>query len=193
LEKALKDGSKVLIREMHAEDEQKLLEFFRDLPLEERQYLRMDVTIRENLQRRMNPGPFRRIWRLVAEHEGRIIADATLYGASAGWMRHAAEIRWIVHPDFKRMGLGSILLWELFQKSLSEKYHLVFCEVVPAQTVAIKVLENLGFKQVMVRPNHIKDISGKKRDLHVYVLNIKELWNVLKDHFHKLDTAFGHV
>jgi len=115
LEKTLKDGSRVQIREMHAEDEQKLLEFFKDLPLEERQYLRMDVTRRENLHRRMNPGPFRRIWRLASEHEGRIIADATLYGAAVGWMRHAAEIRWLVHPDFKRKGLGSILLWELFQ------------------------------------------------------------------------------
>ena len=109
-----------------AEDEAKLLAFFRSLPMEVRQYLRMDVTLLENLRKRMNPGPFQRFFRLVAEQEGRIFADATLCGPVTGWMRHTCEIRCIVHPDFQNKGLGTHLLWELFQKSLSEKHYLVF-------------------------------------------------------------------
>ena len=77
-EKTLKNGSRFTIRELQAEDEIKLLNFFKSLPLEERQYLRMDVTQLENLRRRMNPSSEVKIWRLVAEHDGKIWADATL-------------------------------------------------------------------------------------------------------------------
>ncbi len=193
LKRKLKDGTSITIREMHPGDEGELLEFFKGLPLSERQYLRSDVTEIETIRRRMNPGPFKRIWRLAADCDGKIIADCTLSGAAAGWRRHVAEIRCLVHPDFKRKGLGSILLWELFQICLVEKYHIVFYDVIPEQGSAVGILKNLGFKRVMIRRNHVKDIKGQSHDLHIYVMDIKAMWDNLKDHFHRFDTTFGHV
>lgn len=192
-EKTLKNGSRFTIRELQAEDEIKLLNFFKSLPLEERQYLRMDVTQLENLRRRMNPSSEVKIWRLVAEHDGKIWADATLSAPAIGWNRHTCELRCIVHPDFQKKGLGSVLMWELFQKTLSESYRLLICEVVPEQSIAVKVLKDLGFRQVMVRKNHVKDIGGQKHDMHIYTMDVKAMWDKLKEHFHGYDTEFGHV
>lgn len=190
LEKVLKDGTKVTIREMQPEDELKLLNFFKSLPLEERQYLRMDVTQIEYLRRRMHPGPFQRIWRLVAEHDDKIWADATLCGHVKGWMRHVSEIRCIVHPSFQRKELGKFLISELYQKTVSDKGQRIVCEAVPEQTSAIAVLKSLGFHLVLVRKDHIKDINGKKHDLHIYSIDVKEMWERLRAYFQKTDIGY---
>jgi L-amino acid N-acyltransferase YncA len=192
-EKTLKNGSCFTIREPSKEDELMLLNFFKSLPVGDRQYLRMDVTQLENLRRRMTPTPEVKIWRLVAEHDGKIWADATLSAPATGWSRHTCELRCIVHPDFQKKGLGSVLMWELFQKTLSEGYRILICEVVPEQSIAVKVLKDLGFRQVMNRKNHVKDLAGQKHDLQIYTMDVKAMWDRLKMHFDGFDTEFGHV
>lgn len=187
LKKKLKDGTEVTIREMIPEDEEKSLAFFRSLPEEQRQYLRMDVTQVENIKQRMTPGPFLNCWRIVAEKDDAIWADATLCSKDTGWMRHTSEIRCIIHQDVKRNGLGSIMLWELFQRALSEGTHMVYCLVLPKQSAAIAVLDKLGFHKALVRPQHVKDLKGNKHDLHVYVKDVKEMWDTLKSYMDSFD------
>ncbi|MBU0754739.1 MAG: GNAT family N-acetyltransferase [Planctomycetes bacterium] len=192
IERKLKDGSTMVIKEATKDDELKLLNFFKSIPKEHRQYLRTDVTTMENLRKRMNPGPTTWTWRLVVEQDNKIWADGTLYAPTSGWLRHTCEIRCIVHPDFQRKNAGSHLLWELFQKTLSEQYRIIYCEVVPEQKEAIKVLENLGFNLVLKRPKHMKDLTGEKHDFWIYVKDVKKMWDNLKDHFHQFDTQYGH-
>lgn len=192
MERTLKDGSIITIREVGKEDELKLLNFFKSIPVEERQYLRTDMTSMEHLRRRMNPGPSMMTWRLAAEQDDKIWADGTLTAPTSGWLRHTCEIRCIVHPKYQRKNVGSHLLWELFQKTLSDQYRIIYCEVVPEQVQAIKVLEDLGFKLVLKRSNHVKDLSTNKHDLCVYAKDVKKMWDNLKDHFSQFDTEYGH-
>jgi RimJ/RimL family protein N-acetyltransferase len=186
-EMTLKDGSRITLREIQRDEIDKSYEFFKDLPLEDRQYLRIDVTDKEQIRRRLDPGPFQCIWRIVAEKDGKIYADATVCSHATGWMRHTSEIRCIIHPEYKRKGLGSLLIWELFQRTLTEKAHMVFCDVMPEQKAAIAVLERLGFKLSMIRPNHVKDIQGKKHDLYIYTKNVQEMWETLKSYMDEYD------
>ena len=137
VEKFLKDGAKVTILEIHPGDEERLLTFFKGLPASERQYLRMDVTVLDNLKRRLNPGPFKRVFTLAVEMDGKIVAEAMLISPTAGWTRHTSEVRCIVHPDFRKRGLGDLLLWEIFRKSVADKYRLIYCELVSEQTTGI--------------------------------------------------------
>jgi RimJ/RimL family protein N-acetyltransferase len=186
-ETTLKDGTKLILRKIGVEDVDKSYEFFKNLPQEDRQYLRVDVLDKEQIKLRMDPGPFDWCWRIVAEKDNKIYADATVRSPVTGWMRHTSEIRCIIHPDFKRKGLGSLLIWELFQKTLAEKSHMVFCDVMPEQKAAIAVLERLGFKLSMIRPNHVKDISGNKHDLYIYTKNVQEMWDTLKSYMDEYD------
>jgi GNAT superfamily N-acetyltransferase len=192
LERKLKDGTTITIKEMGPEDDLKLLNFFKSLPVDQRQYLRLDVTTMENLRKRLNPGHNVKIWRLIVEHDDKICADGTLYAPAKGWERHTCEIRCVVHPEFQRRNVASHLLWELFQKTLGEQYRIIYCEVVPEQKQAIKVLEDLGFKMVLKRANHVKDLSTLKHDLLIYAKDTKRMWENLKDHFHQFDTQYGH-
>jgi len=175
LEKTLKDGTKVLFREAGRDDDLKLLQFYRSLPVEDRQYLRTDLTIMENVRRRLDPGPSENIWRLVAECDGRICADGTLIAPVSGWMRHTCEIRSIVQPGMRGRNLGSYLLWELFEKTLNEQYRILYTEVAPEQARSVKTLEDLGFQMVLRRRDHIKDTSGRMHDLCIYAKDVKRI------------------
>lgn len=189
----LKDGTPVTIREMAPADEKKSLEFFRSLPFEERQYLRIDVTQPENIHNRMNPGPFQYCWRLVAEKDDCICGDATICRHTAGWKRHISELRCIILPEYQKQGLGKRLLFELFQKVLQDKTEMILCEVVPEQKGAISVLEKLGFHLAMRRPNHVKDVNGEMRDLLVYKMDVTEVWDTLQHYFHMVDLDYPRV
>ncbi|MFC2172749.1 GNAT family N-acetyltransferase [Acidobacteriota bacterium] len=190
MEVTLRNGATIAIREMLPEDEEKSFEFFKTLPEDERQYLRMDVTVLENIRRRMKTSGFQRCWRLIAETDDKIIADATLCGPAVGWMRHVSEIRSIIHPDYKRKGLGSILITELFQKAVADNVDFVFCEVMSAQKSAITALEKIGFTRELVRSNHVKDIHGVKHDLYIYVKDVHEMWDTLKNHMLEYDIPY---
>jgi len=190
LEKTLKDDSKIIIRELLPEDEEKSLAFFQSLPIEDRQYLRMDVTQMKNIKRRMNPGPFLNTWRIIAEQDNAIYGDGYICNHKTGWMRHVSEIRCIIHPEFKRKGLGTHLLWELFHRTLVDNTRIVFAEIMPEQKPAISVLEKLGFKLGMVKPKHVKDIQGKTHDLYVYTKDVKHMWDTLRQHLDEMDYEY---
>ena len=186
----LNDGTPVTIREMTCGDEQKSLVFFQSLPYQDRQYLRMDVTNLENIKNRMNPGPFQNCWRLVAEKDDSILADATICGHRAGWQRHVAELRCIIHPECQRKGLGKKMLFELFQKVLQTDAEIIFCEVVPEQKSAIAVLEKLGFRLSMTRKGHVRDINGQIHDLLIYTMNVSQMWDNLLHFMHMTDMEY---
>jgi len=182
VEKTLKDGSTILIREMTVDDDQKLFEFFNSLPLNDRLYLRIDVTKIENIRKRMDMGALYNNWRLVAEKDGKIWGDATLCSPKTGWSRHTCELRSIVHSEYQGKGLASAMVWEIFKKALSNKVHMIRCEVVPEQERAIAMLKKLGFKKVLVRPKQVKDIVGDTHDLLIFSLDVKAMWETLKNH-----------
>ena len=62
----LKNNRDVLIREMRPDDFERSYEFFRELPSEDRMYLRHDVTRRDIVQRRIKDMEYGRVRRLVA-------------------------------------------------------------------------------------------------------------------------------
>jgi len=190
LEKTLKDGSKILIREMTPADDQKVFEFFKSLPREHRLYLQFDVTNMENIERYMAMRMRYDKWRLVAEQDDKIYAEATLSSPKSGWMAHTCDIRCIIHPDFQGKGLGKAMLFELFQKALSNKVHMIKCEVAGPQVQAVKVLEKLGFQQTATRSNQVKDLTGQLHDQMIYTLNVKAMWNKLKNHFYESDLSY---
>ena len=193
LDHSLKDGTSVTIREMAPGDEGRSLRFFQSLPRRERQYLRMDVTRPENIRSRMNPGPFKKCTRLVAEKDGQFLADATICQNVKGWRRHVAEIRCIIHPEWQQKGLGKRLIFELFQRILQEKTEMIVCEVLPTQEAAIKVLEKLGFRRSMVRSGHVKDLNGERQDLYIYTLDVGRLWDTLSHYFEMVDYDYPRV
>jgi L-amino acid N-acyltransferase YncA len=177
----LKDGTKVLIKLLKIEDLNKSVAFFRALPEADRAYLRVDVTKRELVKRRITSITPGKIVRLVAVLEDEIIADGSLEFERDTWKRHVAEMRLIVARPFQRKGLGALLARELFSIASSKKVEEIVVKFMKPQVGARKIMERLGFHQDAVLPNYVQDIKGVKHDLIVMRCDLNLLWQRLED------------
>ena len=163
----LKDGTSILVRPMTDRDLDRSFDFFRRLPEEDRLFLRVDVTNREVLERRMHPDGWdeESCFRIVAEEGGEIIADATLCRPKHGWTSHTATLRYIIDRGFRHKGLASILVRELFVAAVREGVEKAEVEIMEDNVGAIKSVEKLGFKREGVLKDFVTDIKGRKHNL----------------------------
>ncbi len=111
----LKDGTPVTLRPMVKEDAGKLFEFFKRVPPEDRVFFKEDVTRRDVIDAWARALDYEKILPLLAEVDGRIVADATLHRRAFGWMSHVGRLRVATAEDFRHRGLGSKLVEALIQ------------------------------------------------------------------------------
>lgn len=168
----LRDASRVTVRPLRSGDRDALGDFFRRIPEEDRKFLKDDVSRPEVIAawcRDINP---ERVLPLIAEAAGKVVADATLHRRRAGWLRHVGEVRLVVDPEYRRMGLGSRLLEEVTLLAQSEGLDKLVAELTPEEVAARKAFERQGFRQVAVIPGLVRDQTGTSRDLVVLVLEL---------------------
>lgn len=188
----LKDGTKATIRSLNVNDVEKSLAFFRNLPPEQRLYLRVDVTDPVIVERRIKNLGLTDIKRIVAEVEGEIVADAGLELRPHGWERHLADFRLIVSPDYNGKGLGMLMAEELYEMALKENVEEMIVEIMAPQENAKTIFERLGFRQDTIIKNFVKDIDGKKQDLILMRCNLGEIWDKLETYFKETENRDMH-
>jgi GNAT superfamily N-acetyltransferase len=151
---------------MVAEDEDALRAFFLRIPEGDRFFLKDNVVAPEVIAgwtRNLNYG---RVLPLVAEVEGRIVADATLHRRYGGAIRHNCEVRVVVDPAYRQRGLGSALLHELLDLAYKEGLEAATFELVEGpQDEALDAARRAGFVESARFANHVKDPDGKLHDL----------------------------
>jgi RimJ/RimL family protein N-acetyltransferase len=179
----LRDRSAVRLRPMVREDKDELLAFFQRLPPEDRQFLKDDVTRPEIIQAWARDLNYDRVLPVLAEHEGRIVGDATLHRQGYGWMRHVGEIRVVTDAFFRRRGLASAMAREIFYLALQVGLDKMVAEMVADQVAAIKVFEKLGFQEEARLTNHVMDLQGRKRDLVILTTDIPALMQKMQETF----------
>jgi L-amino acid N-acyltransferase YncA len=170
----LRDGTEVLVRFMQQEDGDRLLEFFRGVPEEERVFLREDVTRPEAIEARVRAMGRGRFLSLLAEAEGRIVGDATLRRRPTHWLQHVAEVHIVVGQGYRRVGLAHNLLYELFDLAREQGIETLLAEMMSEQVAALSLFERLGFKREAIFRRLVKDLHGKKHDLVIMTRDLTE-------------------
>ena len=177
----LKNGTNVLIRPLKMEDLDKSLAFFRALPEEDRAYLRVDVTKREVVKKRIANIKALKIVRLVAFVDQEIVADGSLEFEGGTWKKHVAEMRLIVARPFQRKGLGTLLIRELYSIAASKRVEQIIVKFMKPQAGARKIVKRLGFHRDAVVHDYVKDIKGVKHDLILMRCDLESLWQKLEN------------
>jgi L-phenylalanine/L-methionine N-acetyltransferase len=183
----LKDGKKVVIRELHENDLDALMKFYAGLPPADRKYLRIDVTNKEIVKQRIKLIKSGRVFRLVALYKGKIIADGALELSGEDWQKHQGELRVIVARSYQKKGLGTIMVRELYFLAVKKKVELVVVRMMRPQKGAQRIFRKLGFREELLIPDFVKDQEGKKQDLIVMTVNLKELWEELEESYSDSD------
>jgi ribosomal protein S18 acetylase RimI-like enzyme len=183
----LKDGTEVTIRRLKMEDLDLLMEFYQALPLEDRKYLKFDVTDRKAVQRRLRRTESGDDIRVVAVHGGLIIASGALELSGEAWSKHQGEIRVIVARPFQQRGLGAIMIRELYFIAVQNNLQTVVAKMMRPQVGAQKIFRRLGFRDDSLMPDFVKDIKGESQDLIVMTCDVKQLWKQLDRMFSESD------
>jgi RimJ/RimL family protein N-acetyltransferase len=153
------------IRPLRLDDYDAFLAFSREIPPEDRMFLRRDVTNPEVVHQMLTESQSdSEVW-LIALLEGRIVAQGSIQRPRHGWMRHVGEMRLVVGREYQRRGFGSLLARELFICAIGLKIDKVVAKMAVEQLPSLKCLEKLGFQQEIILRNYIKDLNGLYHDM----------------------------
>ena len=109
---------------------------------------------------------------LLALDGKRIVADATLHRRAHGPLRLAGRVKWTIDPEFRGVGLGSLLINHFIDtaRGLGLK-HLNCMLITDLEADAIRVLAELGFRSYEV-PGYGTDPDGNQHDMTLMVFKL---------------------
>jgi DNA-binding MarR family transcriptional regulator/ribosomal protein S18 acetylase RimI-like enzyme len=102
----------------------------------------------------------------LAEADGKIIGAIAVVGHTA----EKAQLRWfILHPDYRGLGLGSKLMGEAMAYCHEKGYKDIFLYTTQDQQTAIRMYEKAGFQKAAAHETHMwgKQLVELTYELHV--------------------------
>ncbi|NQU06539.1 MAG: GNAT family N-acetyltransferase [Calditrichaeota bacterium] len=181
------DGTKAEIKLLTQKDIPALRQLYKELRAEERSRLREDV-LNEHYEKRLaNQIKDENIYRIVAWQQGRIFASLTVERGFAQWLKHTCELRSVVHPDHRRIGIASHLLEEAIHYADSVGIEKLYINLLSEQIEGIKMAETLGFRLEATLKHHVKDGLGTYRDIQVYSMDLNAAHKAMEKLIKKID------
>jgi GNAT superfamily N-acetyltransferase len=180
----LKDHSSATLRPLESTDEKQFHQFFVAVPANERILFKHRVTEIEVIREWCQHIDYGRILPLLAlsgdkpsprdaEGSGRqIVADASLHQTLGGWKRHIGRISVVVLPESRGKGLAKVMVNELIHIARDIGLEKLEAEFLGNQVRARRVFAELGFHEILVVPDYVKDMQAISHD---YVLMGRDL------------------
>jgi GNAT superfamily N-acetyltransferase len=162
---SLRDWTKVDLWPLGRGDEARLHEFFCRIPEDERKLLKHNVANPSVIADWCCKIDYSRVLPILAGVEGKIVGDATLHRKEAGWLRHVGEVRIVVDPEYRRRGLGSLLIEDVMLLAIDAKLERLFVELIASEIGAVKAFERVGFERVAHLPGFARDRNNAPQDL----------------------------
>jgi L-amino acid N-acyltransferase YncA len=183
----LKDGTEILFHNLKKKDKNRLSDFFKSLPKEDRVYLRRDVADKETVKQIIKSSKFEENPKVIALNKNIIVAYGLLELEKKQWNKQSCEFRMLVSNDYKRKGLGILLARELYSLAISKKVEDIIVKMMKPQKAAISIFKRMGFKQESVLYDYGIDLDGVKQDIIIMRCNIAEMWKELEEYLEDSD------
>lgn len=155
----------VTLRLMGRSDRDAMVDFARTLPADDLLFLRRDITDPEVIDGWVHNVEIGRTVTVLAERGGELVGYSSLSLNAALWTRHVGEIRVLVSPDYRKLGLGRRLAYEVFAIAKDLGLQKMLARMTPDQKGARATLERLGFTAEALLHDFVLDREGKTRDL----------------------------
>ena len=171
-EAVVRDGRRVMIRPFTKSDTDALYEFFQGLPPEIRRFAWDRVDSKELVEGWGRNLDYSKALPLLALEGSRIVADATIHFRQGGLLRLVGRVRWLIHPDFRGVGLGTLLVNRFIDIAGKNGLRHLSCLLISdLEADAIRVLSDLGFEKFTL-PDYGTDPDGDQHDMTLMVLKL---------------------
>lgn len=163
----MKGDVQATLRPLEASDEKLFHDFFSAVPETERLLFKHRVTDPQVIHEWCTHIDYGKILPIVAIADGRIVADASLHQQLGGWKRHIGRISIVVHPNYRGRGLARALVRELIDIARDAGLEKLEAEFMGEQQAARRVFAEVGFSDLLVITDYVKDMQAVSHD---YVL-----------------------
>jgi GNAT superfamily N-acetyltransferase len=171
-EVTLRDNTEVTLTPMVPSDWQLVGEFLSAIPDEDRLFLRHDISDPAIVERWCAELDYKHVFPLLAWVNGRVVADGTLNQDPGLWTAHLGKLRVLVHPEFRRLGLGSVITEELMSIATAQGLNKAVVECAAEQKDLIRFLGEEGFREAARLDGFVKDRKGAD---HTLVILVRDL------------------
>jgi len=168
----LANGQLVNLRAMTSVDKPEMLAFTRSLPRDDLMFLRSDITDSLVLDEWTDNLAKGTTVTLIVEIAGVIVGYASLHHEQARWTRRIGEIRLLLSPKYRGVGLGRRLAEEMFHIGHYRKIGKMAALMTPDQTRARAAFERLGFQVEALLRGWVVDRNGRPRDLLIMIHDV---------------------
>jgi GNAT superfamily N-acetyltransferase len=165
-EAVLRNGSRVLIRPFTDRDTEALWQFFHRLPQEVRRLAWDNIDDRAVVERwGHNIDYFKALPLIALDGDDRIVADATLHRRKGGPLRMNGRVKWLLDPEYRGLGLGTILVNYFISMAKENGLHHLTCMLfADVEADAVQTLADLGFERHLF-PGYGTDPDGGRHDM----------------------------
>ncbi|MBS1810422.1 MAG: GNAT family N-acetyltransferase [Acidobacteria bacterium] len=168
-------GRAITLRLMTANDRDEVLAFAQALPADDLLFLPIDITHPKVVDGWMRTVGSGRTTTIVAEENGSLIGMGTLVRSETTWARHLGNMRLLVSPNARGMGLGSVLANEVFTHAQTMGLQKIIAQMAADEQGARAVFEKLGFRVEALLTDYVMDRNGRTHDLIVMSYDVTGL------------------
>lgn len=150
----IRRGQHIVIRPMRADDTEGLRQLFADVDETEYRVLRDDVSNPDVIASWTANINFDEVIPLVAELDGRIVGDIRLHRQRVAPYEKIGEIRFYVHPRYRKRGIGKALVREILQIARAVGLEKIVVEFYVEHRGLITAFERMGFEREAILPTY---------------------------------------
>ena len=169
--KTLPDGSRLLLRPLSKEDKRALVDLFARASKEELEFFRDDAGDAAVVESWVDNLDLKGVFPLVAIVDDKIVGDATLHFRKR-YHRHLAWVRIFLDRQYRRRGIGTLMLRSLIEIARNLRLQQLYIEVVSTQHHVIKAVLDLGFQREVTLHDYFMTSSGDTLDMAVLGLKL---------------------
>lgn len=173
-------GQTVELALMNADDRDLTSAFAESLPKRDLLFLSRDIQQPKVLDAWMRQIEAGEIYSLVAKIDGTVVGTAAIVIDKLSFSAHVGELRVLVGEQARATGLGRRLIQEAFLIGVELGLEKLTARMTLDQEGAIKVFEEMGFRQEALFRDHVKDREGQKHDLMILSQDVQGFMSKLQ-------------
>lgn len=169
------DAGGIELRHMAQADEAAVLDFARGLPVHDLLFLPRNISEPKVLSAWLKEIERGAIVSLLAVKDTRVVGCGTIVRDVHSWSPHVGEIRNVVSPEVRGLGVGRALTQETFALALEMGLEKLVVQMTVDQVSGIALFEGLGFRGEALLREHVRDRDGNKHDIVVLGHNVAQV------------------